>query len=158
MSVALSITVDADIAARLATLPAALRARLAPVFADVAATLYARVIEKLDGEVVQRRTGRLQSSIFSSSDDRSASVGVDTDLAPYGAALEFGATIPAQLIAAKNAKALAFLVGGRQVFAKHVNRPAFVLPPHSFLRTALTELAPDLLAEIEGAVAEVVTP
>ena len=158
MSVALSITVNAEIAARFAALPAALRARLAPVFADVAATLYARVMEKLDGEVVRKRTGRLQSSIFSTSDDRSASVGIDTDLAPYGAALEFGATIPAQLIAARNAKALAFLVGGQQVFAKHVNRPAFVLPPHSFLRPALDELAPDLLAEIEGAVAEVTAP
>ena len=72
------------------------------------------------------------------------------------AALEFGASIPAQLIEVKNAKALAFVVGGSQVFAKHVMHPAFVLPPHSFLRAALTDLAPDIIATLGDAVAAAV--
>jgi hypothetical protein len=147
----------AELAARLARLPDALRARLGVAFASIAATLYARVIEKLDGEVVRAGTGRLQSAITQQSDGLSASVGVDTGIAPYGAALEFGASIPAQLIAAKNAKALAFVVAGQQVFAKHVTRPAFVLPAHSFLRSALDEMAPDILAQLGDAVAEAVS-
>ena len=56
----------------------------------------------------------------------------------------------------KNAKALAFVVGGSQVFAKHVMHPAFVLPPHSFLRAALTDLAPDIIATLGDAVAAAV--
>ena len=90
------------------------------------------------------------------SDDRSVSVGLDTGAVPYAAALEFGASIPEQLIAAKNGRALSFFVGGRQVFAKHVMPPAFVLPPHSFLRSALADLAPDIEATLDDAVATAV--
>ena len=144
------------VTARLAGLPDALRARLGIAFADLGAALYARVIEKLDGEVVRTGTGRLKSAITQEVGELSASVGLDTDVASYGAALEFGASIPAQLIAAKNAKALAFVVAGQQVFAKHVVRPAFTLPAHSFLRAALEEMAPDILAQLDAAVAEAV--
>jgi len=148
---------DADaVVARLAGLPDALRARLGVAFADIGAALYARVQEKLDGEAVRSVTGRLKGAITQEVGEKAASVGLDTAAAPYGAALEFGATIPAQLIAVKNAKALAFVVAGQQVFAKHVMRPTFVLPAHSFLRSALDEMAPDILAQLDDAVAETV--
>jgi hypothetical protein len=135
-----------------------LRAALGPAFADIAAALEKRIAAKLDGEVLQSRSGRLAASIVVSSDGASAEAGMDTSVAPYGPALEFGASIPAQMIAAKNAKALAFLVGGQKVFAKRVSRPAFVLPPHSFLRSALAELEPQVVARLGDAVSEAMAP
>ena len=50
--------------------------------------------------------------------------------------------------------ALAFAVGGSQVFAKHVMRPAYALPPHSFLRAALDDTRPTILTQLDDAVAE----
>lgn len=154
MSIAVSITGGDALIEKLAGLPDALRQRLAASFALVADALYAQAIENVSGAVVNRRSGKLAAALTESSDESSASLGVDSGIAPYGAALEFGASIPAQLIAAKNAKALAFVVGGSQVFAKHVMHPAFALPPHSFLRSALDDLAPELIAQLDAAVAE----
>jgi len=72
---------------------------------------------------------------------------------PYGAIQEFGGTTRAHLIAAKQAKALAFSLGGQLVFAKRVNHPGSRIPAHSFLRSALAELAPEALATLRDAVA-----
>lgn len=153
MSIAITIAGGDALVAKLAALPDALAAQLGTAFALIADQLYAQVEENLSGAVVNPRSGTLQAAITEASDESSATVGLDSDAAPYGAALEFGASIPAELIEAKNAKALAFVVGGSQVFAKHVMHPAFVLPPHSFLRAALADLAPDALATLEDAVA-----
>lgn len=153
MSIAITIAGGDALVAKLAALPDALTAQLGTAFALIADQLYAQVEENLSGAVVNSIGGALQAAITEASDESSATVGLDSDAAPYGAALEFGASIPAQLIEAKNAKALAFVVGGSQVFAKHVMHPAFVLPPHSFLRAALADLAPDALATLEDAVA-----
>lgn len=137
--------------------PAALDAQLGSAFSSIATALYARVLDKLAGDVVNAGNGRLREAITPSSDERSARVYVSTADTPYAGALEFGASIPEQLIATKNGKALAFAVGGSQVFAKQVTHPAFVLPPHSFLRSALADLAPDALATLDDAVVEAMT-
>ena len=154
MSIAIAIAGGDALVARLAALPDALNAQLGAGLGTIAQALYARVLENVSGAVVNRRSGTLQAAITQDSDSSAATIGIDTGAAPYAAALEFGASIPAQLIAAKNAKALAFVVGGSQVFAKHVMHPAFVLPPHSFLRAALADLAPDIEATLDAAVAE----
>lgn len=134
--------------------PAALDAQLGVAFSGIADALYQRVLGNLAGDVVKDSSGKLRDALAEASDTRSASVGVDRGVVPYAGALEFGASFPAQLIAVKNGKVLAFAVGGSQVFAKHVMHPAFVLPPHSFLRSALADLAPDALAMLGDAVAE----
>ena len=134
--------------------PAALDTQLGIAFSRIATALYARALDNLGGDVINAGNGRLREAITPSSDERSARVYVSTADAPYAGALEFGASIPEQLITIKNGKALAFAVGGSQVFAKQVTHPAFVLPPHSFLRSALTDIAPDALAMLDDAVAE----
>ncbi|HEY1503365.1 MAG TPA: hypothetical protein VGF92_03645 [Stellaceae bacterium] len=134
--------------------PAALGASLGNAFSGIADALYQRVLGNLAGDVVKDASGKLRDALTEASDARSATVGVDNGAVPYAGALEFGASIPAHLIAVKNAKALAFVVGGSQVFAKHVMHPASVLPPHSFLRTALADLAPDAFATVDDAVVE----
>ena len=153
MSIAVTVAGGDALVAKLAGLPDALTAQLGAAFALIADALYAQAIANVSGAVVNAKTGTLQAAITQASDAASATVGVDSSIAPYGAALEFGASIPAQLIEVKNAKALAFVVGGSQVFAKHVMHPAFVLPPHSFLGSALEGLAPDLVAMLDDAVA-----
>lgn len=151
------LSLDADTqAARFAGIPAALKAALGSAFADLAAELQSAIRAKLDGAVVTSRSGRLAASILASSDESRVEAGIDPGMAPYGAALEFGASIPAQLIAAKNAKALAFVVGGQKLFAKQVNRPAVTLPPHSFLRSTLAEFEPQAVARIGAAVSEAI--
>jgi hypothetical protein len=138
----------------LQTRPAALDAALGIAFSGIADALYQRVLGNIAGDAVDDRSGELQDVVTEASDERSATIGIDSGGAPYGATLKFGASIPAQLTQIKNGKALAFAVGGSQVFAKHVMHPAFVLPPHSFLRRALADLAPDALAMLEDAVLE----
>ena len=151
----LSLNTDA-LAARFAEIPAALKAALGPACADLAAELQSAIRAKLDGDVVTSRSGRLAASIAATSDETSVEAGIDPSVAPYGAALEFGASIPAQLIAAKNAKALAFVVGGQKMFAKQANRPAFVLPPRSFLRSTLAEFEPQAVARLREAAGEAI--
>ena len=134
--------------------PAMLDARLGAAFSGIADALYQRVLGNLAGDAVKDESGKLRDAVTEASDARSAMAGVDRGAVPYASALEFGASIPAQLIEIKNGKALAFAVGGSQVFAKQVMHPAFVLPPHSFLRRALADLAPDAVAMLEDAVVE----
>jgi hypothetical protein len=45
------------------------------------------------------------------------------------------------------AKALAFVIGGKQVFAARVNLPAITMPERSFMRAALAEMA-DAIREV----------
>jgi len=137
---------------RLRDLPDAVSARLTGTMARLAQSLYARVEENLAGAVLQSRSGNLARAIEQNVDGLTASVSVDGAAAPYAAAQEFGATIPAHLIAAKNARSLAFLVGGRRVFARSVQFPGAQLPARSFLRSALADLA----AEAENAIAATV--
>jgi hypothetical protein len=146
-----------DLITRLEAMPAAVASRLGNVIGLLAQSLYEKVEENLSGAVLQSRTGALGRAINLTVDGLSASVGFDADAAPYGAAQEFGATIPAHLIAVKNAKALAFLVGGERVFAKRVMFPGVRLPERSFLRSALSDMTPDIQNQIAAGVAEAVT-
>jgi len=146
----------ADAIGHLRALPQDLAARLADTVVRLAQTLYDRVEENLSGAVLQRRSGRLAASIVQQVDGLSASVGFDPAAVPYGAAQEFGADIRAHLIAAKNARALSFVVAGKRVFAKRVWFPGAHLPERSFLRSALADLAPEIGAEIAAGVAETV--
>jgi len=151
----IQVTISADGAlGRLRALPQDLAARLAATVARLAQTLYERVEDNLSGAVLQRRSGRLAASIVQQVDGLSASVGFAPAAVPYGAAQEFGADLCAHLIAVKNARALAFVVAGKRVFAKRVWFPGAHLPERSFLRSALADLAPEIGAEIAAAVAE----
>jgi len=52
------------------------------------------------------------------------------------------------------AKALAFAVGGKQVFAARVNLSAVMMPERSYLRASLAEKAGEIREGLSGAVAE----
>jgi phage gpG-like protein len=69
----------------------------------------------------------------------------------YAAIHEFGAVIPPHEIVPDKAKALAFLVGGKQAFAARVNLPAVTMPERSYMRSSLAEMADDIRDELTKA-------
>ena len=113
--------------------------------------------DKLSGQVLNRRSGNLSSSVFPSKSETSTSVsggaraGLDV---PYAKIHEYGGLIPAHQVVAINAKALAFTVGGVMRFAKSVQIPDVQMPERSYMRSSLREKAPDGIAELRAAVKE----
>ena len=57
---------------------------------------------------------------------------------------EYGGMIPPHEIVPDKAKALAFLVGGKQAFAARVNLPAIAIPERSYMRASLAERADEI--------------
>jgi phage gpG-like protein len=158
--ITLTLTGADRVDARWAGFPARIRQGLEQAITQLGDDLAARVQQKLGGEVLRRRSGRLASAqqavVTSDGDGVSVAVGFDAQAVPYGAIQEFGGTTRAHLIAVKAARALAFNVGGRLVFAKSVQHPGSVLPERSFLRSSLADMAEEggdaLAASVQEAV------
>ena len=149
-----SITGDADMAAGLDGLPAATIAAIHAKSGALADRLLARVQQKLGGEAPRTRTGELAASV-SVEGPELTSEGVLTSLtaaARYAAIQEYGGVTSPHDILPQRAKALAFLAGGQQVFARHVHHPGSHIPERSYLRSSLAELAPGIAAEMKAAV------
>jgi phage gpG-like protein len=145
--------------AALAAMPERIRDALATKANALAAELQAKIQQKLSGEVLQMRSGALAGSIGVTIDDPSADVSVrittSTDI-KYAAIHEFGGTIPPHQIVPDKARALAFLVGGKQVFATRVQLPAVTMPERSYMRAALSEMADEVRDEFSSAVVEAI--
>ncbi len=139
------------VADRLQSMPERLAARLAVVMAGLGVELRQRVQESMVGSGLHSRSGRLAQSIEVQTDGISATAGIDAAAVPYAAIQEYGGTTRAHIIAAINAGALRFQLGGRTIFAKRVMHPGSVIPARSFLGTALAELAPDARGAIADA-------
>jgi phage gpG-like protein len=141
----------------LATMPDRVRQALAAKAVFLAAALQARIQQKLSGGVLNTRSGALLRSITATIDDSGAAITVriaaGADI-KYAAIHEFGGTIPPHEIVPNKAKALAFLVGGKQVFAKRVNLPAVTMPERSYLRSSLAEMAGEIAEGLREAVGE----
>ena len=109
--------------------------------------------------MVKPGTGRLAASIERDTDGLSLSVGFDRR---YGA-LWRGARIrrehPGAVDRGQEREGARLSRSAARWFSPSASmHPAFTLPAHSFLRSALAELAPDILAGIDAAVAEAVSP
>jgi phage gpG-like protein len=116
--------------------------------------------DKLSGQVLNRRSGNLSSSVHpnkatdsGSSISAGAAAGLDV---PYAKIHEYGGLIPAHQVVAINAKALCFSVGGVIRFAKSVQIPDVTMPERSYMRSSLREKAPDGIAELRAAVKEAI--
>lgn len=146
-----------DASAALADLPARLRAALLTKATVLAAELEAKIQQKLAGEVLNARSGALARSIVTSIEQEAANVSVaiarNGDV-KYAAIHEFGGTIPPHEIVPDKAKALAFVLGGKQVFAARVNMPAVTMPERSYLRSSLSEMADQIREGLSGAVVD----
>jgi hypothetical protein len=93
----------------------------------VNAMMAERVRGNLSGAVLNRQSGKLLDTVQQvptqlSGDELYASVSAGGPEAPYGIYFEEGGT-EFYTIAPVNARALAFMMGGRKIFAKIVNHP-----------------------------------
>lgn len=101
------------------------------------------VLDKLSGQVLNIRSGKLAGSIRI---DPPATVTAESIFADvvggggpawYGKIHEYGG-VKSYIIEASHKKALMFRVGSKVIFAKRVNHPP--LPMRSFMRSALDDL------------------
>lgn len=148
---------EKELEARFQRLPTALLEALLKKMNVITADLRNYIItDKLSGQVLNKRTGRLQQSIqrdVSSSDLAvTGKVFSAGDAKAYAGAHEFGAHIPERTPV--KAKALAFMVGGKQVFAMRAK--AFNLPERSFLRSSLRDKAQEISGDLREAIQEAI--
>ncbi|MGH6842822.1 MAG: hypothetical protein ACREDV_12170 [Methylocella sp.] len=115
-----------------------------------------RIQRKLSGEVLETRSGALAASIISSidNDGTNTSVAISSTGVPYAAIQEFGGKTAAAAIVAVNAKALAFSMGGGQIFAKGVRHPGSTIPARSFLGSSLSEMSDEIESGFKQAILE----
>ena len=150
-----------DLSASLDGLPSGVESRLAETAQRLGAALRDRAAEKLDGDVLQRRSGRLLGGLAVSTDGASGAiamrVGVDLAQVPYAAFQEFGfngvETVRAHLRQIR--QAFGRPIRERQVEVRtHDRRIDYAA--HSFLRQALEEMTPDILATTRAAIDDAV--
>jgi phage gpG-like protein len=115
------------------------------------------VADKLQGQVLHHRSGALGRSI---AQDVATNGNVTTGRVfssgdvKYAAIHEFGGqTRPHDIIPTK-AEALAFMIGGSQVFAKIVHHPGSKIPERSFMRSGLYDMADEIVAGLRTAALE----
>lgn len=139
-------------------MPDKVRARLEQAVYDLAEKLRSHIVQdKLLGQVLNRRSGRLGQSIQQKVESTGSSITGTVYSAgdvKYAAIHEFGGYIPAHVIEAKNAQSLAFTMGGRQVFAKRVNWPGATMPERSFMRSSLADMKEEIVQKMTLAVQE----
>lgn len=130
--------------------------RVAPAVVRALNTLHTQlqsyiVSEKLSGQVLQHRTGKLAGSIRvalaeTSGDRVVGSVQGAGGVAPYGRYHEYGTTSEYEIVPTR-AKALAFQIGGSTVFARRVQHPP--IQERSFMRTGLQDMKPQIVEGLQ---------
>ena len=101
-----------------------------------------RVREKLSGEVLQRRSGRLYDSIQKSVvvvGDRVTGRVFSDGSVPYSTIQEQGGTTSPHDIVFRDAKALRFEIAGGTVFAARVHHPGSRIPAARYLGSTWAE-------------------
>lgn len=135
----------------------ALRARLGEGFAAGAQTLLESARGKVSGDVLQARTGALRASLRAEVTETAggfAALVWSDGSVRYARIQEYGGRIAVPEIVPKNAKSLAFVYGGRMVFAKRAAAHVVVLPERSYMRASLAEFAPPFLDGIRRLAAD----
>ena len=152
----LSVEIEGDekLAARFSMLPAAIRAALAEKFAELAQRLQDKIRnDKLDGQVLNARDGRLRDSIEIALDEHGASL--MTSGVKYAAAQEYGFDGEESVAAHTRLVKEAF---GRAIAPKTILIQAFArrmrLPEHSYMRSSLEEMQDEIAQALREAVEE----
>lgn len=154
------VTVDSvgaeDVLSTLSDMPGAVRTALKVKAAELARRLQAHVVQdKVSGQVLKAKTGALKASIMTAVETDGDAIRIrvfSSGDVKYAAIQEFGGQTAPHVIVPDKAKALAFMVGGKQVFAKVVHHPGSRLPERSYLRSALADMAGQITSELRDAV------
>jgi phage gpG-like protein len=153
---------DKEVVARLAAMPERLHAGILRTVMALCLTLQGKVRYKLSDDVLHVRTGTLRRSITQRVDDSKDSISgiVGTNVA-YAARHEYGfsgtESVKEHLRTIKKAFGKE-IKGGSVTFSVRAHSRKVNYPPHSFLRSALAEMEPQIKAALERAVAEAVKP
>jgi phage gpG-like protein len=147
-----------DLTERLASLSDRIRSGIDRAIGALGRELQRNAQEKLSGQVLQRRSGRLVASIAASvvgSGDRVSAI-VGSDL-PYAHAQEYGFAGTVGVHAQLRHITMAF---GRPIGARTITVGAYSrrmdLPERSFLHSALAEMAGEIETRTAAAVADAV--
>lgn len=101
-----------------------------------------------------RRSLRASAAVATSGGVRSSIGGNVTHRGVnYLAVHEFGATIPPHTITARG-RCLAFMMGGKQIFAKSVQHPGMILPERGMVRRGIRDRLPDYGRALSAAVVD----
>ena len=153
-----TVTGDKEVSRRLRALPDGIRSRVVDSIGRLTLRLQRKVMqEKLTGQVLKVRTGTLRRSIDQRLvTDQSAVSGIVSTNVGYGKAHEYGFQGP---VTVKEHLRL-----GKQAFGKDLKYPVWAtvkahtmnqnLPERSFLRSALADMRPEIMAELDRAIAE----
>jgi len=144
---------ETEITARLGGVTSAIENEIISTISLLTPELAAFVVEqKLSGQVLNKRTGKLQESIKALGVTQgenivTGTVTQDNDIASYGIIHEFGGNIPSRTGSPMH------WIGdeGESVFATFAR--GFTLPERSFMRSALEDFAPHVEEMILLAVA-----
>lgn len=152
----LSLNGASQLIASLDALPDRLRAALTEKVQNQAQALYSQVVDvNLDGGVLNSRSGALRDSIELDVQLQDAPIAATIYAngdAPYAAILEFGGKTSAHEILPDKAKALSFLSGGKQVFARRVQHPGSTFSARPYLGSALDEQSDDIAQGLQDVV------
>lgn len=150
------LTGDRELIAHIDRMPSAVRDMLRRKIRELALRLKGKIQrEKLSGQVLNVVTGALRRSIQDGVEETDTGIFGEVFSSgdvKYARIHEFGGKTRAHRIYPKKADALAFMMGGRQVFAKWVDHPGSVMPERSFMRSSLAEMAPVIVREMKEAV------
>ncbi len=97
--------------------------------------------------------GVIAASVSADADSVVASVASEGDV-KYAAIQEYGGKTSAHEILPVKAQALAFVVGGAQLFARRVEHPGSLIPERSYLRSSLDDMRDEILAALADAATE----
>jgi phage gpG-like protein len=161
MSVLFRITGDQEAAEYLRGLPDHIAFAVMDKLQNQAAQISARIKQKLSGEVLRVKTGRLRASAFAqvyfAKRMITMTVGSRGGVS-YAALHEFGGVglrIPAMV--PTKARALSFVVGGARIFAMRTRAHSAIVPERSYIRSTLDEMTPDIVAAVQEGVDEAVS-
>jgi phage gpG-like protein len=111
--------------------------------------------DKLSGQVLHVVSGDLRRSIFSGVEDKGDIVegwAKQSGDVPYGAIHEFGGIIHIPEILPVKAKALHWVSGGKDVFAKRARAHDVTMPTRSFMRSSLEDMREEIVTGLKDVV------
>jgi len=150
----MSVTLDAEaLSAGLDRLSSQVSAAVEAKVAAATTELQRHVIDdKLHGQMLNERTSRLagavERTVEAKGDNVVGQVFVN-DSVRYAAILEQGGSTSPHDIVPDKAKALAFAVGGKRVFARVVHHPGSRFPARPYLASALSDEADEITAALK---------
>jgi HK97 gp10 family phage protein len=148
---------DRQLVAKMTAMPSKVHDALLRKVTTLALQLEATVKQKLSGAVLNVKTGALRRSIFETVEDGTTSVTgkvASSGDVKYAAIHEFGGTINVPEIVPVKAKALLFVAGGGDVFAKRTRAHTVTMPERSFMRSSLADMSQQIADGMRQAVRE----